>query len=416
MQRHADLPHRTVGLHLSLEIRVDIAVQPHSFLQPGDFLTSDRVALADVTTETDDLSIPTNKGETVAVVEDETGVIRLDRHNARTDAIHRSDALPHRLGCVHRRPLPAFPVQKQFRVVAVEGFLQIGFETAPDRPERGATVFVGMAADQGVQRIGIGPDNVPDVGLALETTFDLERIGASLGEVFQAMDEVEILQGQEGPVPSQHLAIGVLQIIERPAGLDAGAAVRAAAGQMFGQIALSAVADAQGPVDKAFQFSIHGIADGTDLRKRQFPLQHEPTVAQAFGKACFLRRSDGALGGGVKDHPFRGEPRHGRVLHDQGVYAGLLQFPQQPSRLRNLFLVHQRIESHIDADTELVCIFAQPGDILHGIARRLARPESRTGDIDGIGSAVDGRDADVRRTGGSQELKISPLRLRLRSK
>ncbi len=48
--------------------------------------------------------------------------------------------------------------------------------------------------------------------------------------------------------------------------------------------------------------------------------------------------------------------------------------------------------------------------------RRLPRPEGRAGDIHGIGPAVDCRDADVRRPGGSEEFEISPLRLRLRSK
>ena len=289
-------------------------------------------------------------------------------------------------------------------------------EAAPERAERGAAVLVGKAADEGVQRIGIGPDYVPDIGDALEPAFDLERIGPGLGEVLQAMDEVEVLQGKQGLIPDQHPAAGILQVVQRPAGLHAGPAVRAPACQMLREIALPAIAHAESPVDKAFQFGIDGRPDGADLFQGQFPLQDEPAIAEALGETRLLRRADGALGGGMEDHPFRSEPRHGRILHDQRVHAGFLQFLQQPPGLRNLLLVHQRIESHVDADAEPVRIVTKPADVRHGVPGRLPRPEGRSGEIDGIGPAVDGRDADVRRPGGGQEFEISPLRLRLRSK
>ena len=107
----------------------------------------------------------------------------------------------------------------------------------------------------------------------------------------------------------------------------------------------------------------------------------------------------------MEDHPFRSEPRDGRILHDQRIHAGVLQFLQQPPGLRNLLLVHQRIESHVDAGAEPVRIVAQPADVPDGVPRRLPRAEGRAGDIHGIGPAVDGRDADVRRPGGSEEFE-----------
>ena len=96
------------------------------------------------------------------------------RHHSRPQAVHRADVLTHRLGGIHRRPLPAFPIQEQLRIVAVESLLQIRLEATPERAERGPAVFVGIAADQGVQRIGISPDDVPDIGDAFEPAFDLE--------------------------------------------------------------------------------------------------------------------------------------------------------------------------------------------------------------------------------------------------
>jgi hypothetical protein len=217
-------------------------------------------------------------------------------------------------------------------------------------------------------------------------------------------------------VPREHLAVSVLQVIERTTGLDAGAAVGAAAGQMLRQVALAAVADAQGAMDKDFQFGIDSVPDGADLLQREFPLQDETAVTQALGETGLFRRADGALGGGVKDHSLGGQPRHGRVLDNQGVHPGILQSLQQTPGLRNLLLIDQGIERHINTNAETVRVLAEPADVLHRVAGRLPGPEGRAGDIDGIGPAVDGGNADIGRTGRGEEFEISPLRLRLHSR
>ena len=79
------------------------------------------------------------------------------------------------------------------------------------------------------------------------------------------MDEVEILQREQRFVPGQDPPGSVFQVIERPAGLDTGSAIRAPASQVLRQVALAAVAHAKGPVDEAFQFGIDSSPDGTDL-------------------------------------------------------------------------------------------------------------------------------------------------------
>ena len=158
-------------------------------------------------------------------------------------------------------------------------------------------------------------------------------------------------------------------------------------------------------MDEAFQFGIDSSPDGTDLFQGKLPLQHEPSIAQAFGETCLLRGTDGALGGGMENHPFRSEPGDGGILYNQRIHTGFLQFLQQPPGLRNLLLIHQRIESHVDTDAEAMRIIAQPADIRHRIPCRLPRAEGRTGDIDGIGPAVNGRDADIRRPGGREEFQ-----------
>ena len=169
-------------------------------------------------------------------------------------------------------------------------------------------------------------------------------------------------------------------------------------------------------MDEDFQFGIDSPPDGADLLQREFPLQHQPPVAQAFRETGLFRRADGALGGGMEDHPFRGQPGHGRVLDDEGIHPGIGEFPQEPPGLGDFLLIDQRIECHVDPGAEPVRIGAEFPDVLHRIPRRLARPEGRTGDIHGIGAAVDGGPGDFRRAGGGEEFEISRLRLRLRSK
>ena len=79
-------------------------------------------------------------------------------------------------------------------------------------------------------------------------------------------------------------------------------------------------------MDKDFQLGVDSVPDGADLLQRELPFQDEPAVAQALGETGLFRRADGALGGGVKDHSLGGEARYGRVLNDQGVHPGFLQF------------------------------------------------------------------------------------------
>ena len=50
---------------------------------------------------------------------------------------------------------------------------------------------------------------------------------------------------------------------------------------------------------------------------------------------------------------------------------------------------------------------AEPADVLHRVAGRLAGTESRAGDIYGIGTAVNGCDADICIPCRSKQLKLS---------
>jgi len=49
-----------------------------------------------------------------------------------------------------------------------------------------------------------------------------------------------------------------------------------------------------------------------------------------------------------------------------------------------------------------VGILRDAGDLLRAVARRMARPELRTADIDGAGAAIHGSDGRLQISGGSE--------------
>ena len=100
--------------------------------------------------------------------------------------------------------------------------------------EGSAAVKFRVAGNQGVQRLRIGLHHVPHIGFSLEPSFNLEGAHARLRQVFQAVQEVIVFQGEKGFVAHQNLAGSVLQVVEIAAGLGAGAAVGASAGEVFG--------------------------------------------------------------------------------------------------------------------------------------------------------------------------------------
>ena len=87
------------------------------------------------------------------------------------------------------------------------------------------------------------------------------------------MQELVIFQGKDGLVAQQDLAAGILQVIEAAAGLGAFAPVGTPAGEVLRQIALPAVADAEGTVHEELDFGLHGRTDAADLFQGQLAFQ-----------------------------------------------------------------------------------------------------------------------------------------------
>ena len=88
-----------------------------------------------------------------------------------------------------------------------------------------------------------------------------------------------------------------------------------------------------------FKLACDGLADASDLVKREFPLKNEARKAQTFQKCRLLGRPDGALGRCMKRDPdiflkiSDAVPCHlddGQILHDQGIRPGFLHIQHLP--------------------------------------------------------------------------------------
>ena len=253
----------------------------------------------------------------------------------------RADRLADGFRRIGAGPAPFAPaVQVELRVAALEGLPEVGREAFGDAAERGAAVAFRMAGDQVVQRHGIGPHGVADIGKALEPALDLERAGAGFGEVFQAVEEVEIPQRQQGLVADEDLAGGVREVIAGPAGLDAGAAVGAASVDILREITVPAVTDAEGAVDETFDLAADGLADGADLIERQLPLRHEAGEAEPFEEGGPFRGPDGALRRRVQGQgKVLAELQQGEILDDQGIDARPGEGMDQRPRLLQFLII-----------------------------------------------------------------------------
>ena len=408
-QADRDLP--AAGLHLQhlLESGIDIAVEGHPLAQVRDVLAADLQALADVAAEAGD-PVGRGDGEAVAVEQPEVAAERLDRElhappGRAADAAHRPHGLAHRLGRIHRGPFPTLPVQVELCIAAVEGLGGVGREAPAHLAPRGAAVAVRVLRHQRVQRQGIVPHHVLDVGGVLEPALDLEGGDPGIGQVLQPRLEVEVLERQEGLVAEQHAAVAVREVVERPAGLDALAAVRAAPVDILRQAAVAAVAHAERAVHEELDLALHGSADLPDGLQGELALQDDARTAEGFEVPGARHVPDGALGRRVQrngDIVPCGDPR---LPDDERIGARLLRAQQLRVRLLLLAVAPQRVECHEDADTETVRVRTEFRNVLKGVAGRLAGAEFRPCDIYGIGTAVDGCDADILRPGRSQQLE-----------
>ena len=131
-------------------------------------------------------------------------------------------------------------VQKRRGVAAVEGGVEFRRE-ATDRLSGRCSGILRMAIQPLVNLCAVVPHHILDVGGVLQPPLDLERRNPCANQIAQPVVQPEILEGEQAAVVEQDASVGIHQVVERSAGLDAGAAVRAPAGQRLAEVALPAV-------------------------------------------------------------------------------------------------------------------------------------------------------------------------------
>ena len=102
------------------------------------------------------------------------------------------------------------------------------------------------------------------------------------------MEEIVVLQRQQGLVPDQYIAIPVHEVVKASAGLDTLSPVCASSGNRLGQIALAAVAHTEGSVHEELDFGACSFADFPDALQGHLPFQHNAGESQVSVKQCLV--------------------------------------------------------------------------------------------------------------------------------
>ncbi|MNF88061.1 hypothetical protein D3C84_705460 [compost metagenome] len=207
----------------------------------------------------------------------------------------------------------------------------------------------------------------------------------------------------------QHLTPWRLQGAGQPAELGTLTTVRAAPGAGVADVALTAVGDAQGAVDKEFQLHLGLGADGTDLLEGEFACQHHLGEAHVLQKLHLFRRAVVGLGAGVQRYGGQIQGQQPHVLHDKRIGPCLMDLVGQAPGLLQLVIVQQGVEGDEHLGAEAVGAASQRFYIFEGVARRAAGAEGGAAHVDGIGAMVDGFDAIGEVPGRGQQLEAVSL-------
>ena len=152
------------------------------------------------------------------------------------------------------------------------------------------------------------------------------------------------------------------------------------------------------------QFALHGSTDGADLVQRKLSLQNEPPEPQRLPPPCLFRRANHRLRRGEQRQGGQFQFQQSKVLNDKSIHSCLGQLPHLFSRSLQLVVEQDGVDHGVDACVVAMGIAGQFANLRYRIAGGLTGAEAGACDIDGIGTAVNRRDADVSVSGRSQEL------------
>ena len=172
----------------------------------------------------------------------------------------------------------------------------------------------------------------------------------------------------------------------------------------LGSVAFAEEADQGITQEKVLQWLDEG-EDAAESVQGQLALQDETREAEAFHHAGFFRSAYRALCRCVERAP-QPEAEHRQVLDYECIYTGVFGIMcHLPGRLKFIIL-DEGVQGEEYPRPVAVCMPAQLLYVLHRVAGRLAGPESRPGNVNGIGTAVYGCDADIQIPRRSKKLKF----------
>ena len=213
---------------------------------------------------------------------------------------------------------------------------------------------------------------------------------------------VQVLQAEQMPAFQQYLFLGHLspffgvegghghQIPRQSAWLRAGPAVGAPVADVFAQVTLSAVTDAQRAMHKELQRHRGFCTDLAYFVNAQLTAQHHLAETQPLQFLHPLHREVVALGAGMEVDGGQVEAQQVEVLDDEGINPRLPALPGDLPGLLHLLLTEQGVQGDIHLGVELRRVAAQRLDVTNGVGGLLPGPEGGTPDIHRVGPMVDG--------------------------
>ncbi|CCX54562.1 unknown [Bacteroides sp. CAG:1060] len=195
---HPEFPARSLVLDGFLEFCAYVAVKDGASSESVRAFGPNVTPVAFVPAKSRDFPALAHKGKAVSIRKGSILLFETDAYighplSAAAHIDDRAYLFSHGLRGVHGRPLPAFPVQEQLSVSAIESLLKAWRESAANGPERCPSVSVRMFCDNFVKCHGIGSHDILYIGRIFQASFYLEGDDSGLGEFFKPWKQVVVL-------------------------------------------------------------------------------------------------------------------------------------------------------------------------------------------------------------------------------
>ena len=286
---------------------------------------------------------------------------------------------------------------------AVEGAFQVGGEEEAAGAGGGWTQL-GLPLHDAVQELAVVGGGVFDVVHVLQTAFDFEGGDAGVDHGAEMVGGGEVAEREEVLVFAQEVAVGVVEVVGGAAGLRTAAAVAAAVVEVLAEVALAAVADAEGPLDKGFQLDGGVAAYVLHLLEGGLAGQDDAAEADTLQKLDARQVGVVGLGAGMELDGRQVAFQQAEVLDDGGIDSGVVELVEHADGILYLVVEEECVDGGKDACVVEVGVLCQPLDVRKGVAGGFAGTESRGTDVDGVGTVVDGFASLVVVFGGGEEL------------